>query len=246
MNGTVPHLHNLRDVGGLAVAGGRLAERRLFRSAAPLRDDPAIAEGVRRLGVETIIDLREPRERELSPRVWNRGGLRVEHVPIFEGMLWQTAFADLDELYDIMLDRHTGAIVEAVETVAAAVDAPVLVHCTAGKDRTGIVTGVLLDVLGAERDDVLGDYELSQHLLGEEYLRDLFQGTVIDALPGSTAHRAVSSPRELLQDALARIDASYGGAEALLREHGTAPDTLARLRAALVEAAPIDPVPERL
>lgn len=241
MNQAVPHLHNLRDVGGVSVAGGRLVERRLFRSAAPLRDEPAIAEGVRRLGVETIIDLRDPRERELSPRVWDRGGLHVENVPIFDGQLSTIRFAELSELYDVMLDRHLRSVVAAVEAVAAAADAPVLVHCTAGKDRTGVVTGVVLAALGAERDAVLADYELSQVLLGDAYLRDLFHGTDLDALPGGVAHSAVSSPRALLAEALARIDAAHGGADALLREHGTNVDTPERLRAALVDASVAEP-----
>ncbi|MGV9768224.1 tyrosine-protein phosphatase [Microbacterium sp. NPDC003461] len=232
-------LHNLRDVGGLPAREGVVAPGRLYRSAAPLRDDARIAELVRSLGVATVIDLRDPRERELSPAVWERAGIDVREAPVFGGRLASIRFQTLAELYDVMIDRHLADVVAAVETVASA-PGPVLVHCTAGKDRTGVVTALILEALGVARTDVLADFARSEQVLGAAYLRDLFAGTDLSRLPGGAAHRAVSSPPELLRGALERIDARHGGAEALLREHA-ASDAVAALTAAFL--APAGAVP---
>ncbi|WP_261164096.1 tyrosine-protein phosphatase [Microbacterium sp. Marseille-Q6965] len=228
-------LHNLRDVGGLRARDGVVTTGRLYRSAAPLRDDPGIGDMVRALGIGTVVDLRDPRERELSPAVWARAGLHVREVPVFGGRLASIRFDTLGELYEVMIERHIAAVVAAVEAVASA-PGPVLVHCTAGKDRTGVVTALILEALGVAREDVLADFARSEEVLGEAYLRDLFAGVDMSRLPGGAAHRAVSSPPHLLRGALERIDARHGGAEALLREHA-ASDAVGSLTAALIVPA---------
>lgn len=234
----VPHLHNLRDIGGLPVGDGVVRRGRVFRSAAPLRDLPDIAAGVAALGVLHVIDLRDTRERDMSPRVWQAAELEVHHIPVFGDRLADIRFGDLAELYAIMIEHHAAAVVEAVDRIVGAGDAPVLVHCTAGKDRTGVVVGVLLEVLGVERAEILVDFERSQTSLGDDYLADLFAGVDIAALPGGAAHRATSSPRALLDAALDAIASRYGSAEGLLIEHGVAPEDITRLRNALIAKAP--------
>lgn len=236
----VPHLHNLRDIGGLPTAAGGVVRRgRVFRSAAPLRELPDIAAGVAALGVTHVIDLRDTRERDMSPRVWAAADLEVHHIPVFGDGLARIRFADLAELYAIMIEHHAAAVVEAVDRIAEGDDASALVHCTAGKDRTGVVVGVLLEVLGVDRADILADYERSQTLLGEDYLADLFAGVDIASLPGGAAHRATSSPRALLDTALDDIAARYGSARGLLEAHGMTPERIAGLQAALVVEAKV-------
>lgn len=230
----VPHLHNLRDVGGLPVAGGAVRRGQLYRSAAPLREIADIAFGVAALGVTHVIDLRDTRERDMSPRVWHAADLEVHHTPVFGDGLADIRFADLAELYAIMIEHHSAAVVAAIDRIASAESSPVLVHCTAGKDRTGVVVGVLLEVLGAERDDILGDYERSQMLLNDAYLADLFAGVNLASLPGGAAHRATASPRVLLDTALDDIASRYGSAEGLLVAHGMSRQRIARMREALV------------
>ncbi|WP_119696741.1 tyrosine-protein phosphatase [Microbacterium halotolerans] len=220
-------LHNLRDIGGIRIGGGRFADAVLYRSAAPLRDDPSIAAAVHDLGVRSIVDLRDQQERSMSPDVWGAADLRVEHLPVFQDRLRSIRFQTLDELYDIMLGDFAPSVAAAVGAVLTRVsEGPTLVHCTAGKDRTGVVIGIVLDLLGADRADVLSDYELSQSSLGRDYLRDLFGVAGPDDLPGGAAHRATSAPRALLAGALARVSDEFGGAEAFLLAHGVPQPTL--------------------
>lgn len=226
----VPHLHNLRDIGGPPAGEGVVRRGRIFRSAAPLRDLPDIASGVAALGISHILDLRDTREREMSPRVWQSAALEVHHIPVFGDALGEIRFSGLAELYAIMIEHHAAAVARAAGHIVANGDTPALIHCTAGKDRTGVVVGVLLEVLGVDRAEILADYERSQTLLGDDYLADLFAGVDLASLPGGAAHRATSSPRALLDAALDDISARYGSAEGLLLTHGIAPERIARLR----------------
>lgn len=228
-------LHNFRDAGGLELPGGRVRSRVLFRSAAPLRSGGEADAFVRSRGIRSVIDLRDDAERAVLAPAWRDSGADVVHVPVFENRLRQTRFADLTELYAIMLDEHAAAIAAAVATIAQHADRVTLVHCTAGKDRTGVVIAIVHEVLGVDRGRVLAGYARSQQLLGQAYLDDLFRGRDPATLPGAAAHRAVSSPPELLGGLLEVVDARYGGALGLLRTHGVSDPLIERLRGSLVE-----------
>lgn len=233
----VPHLHNLREIGGLPLTGSRRVRSGLvYRSAAPLRDSNAVVPGVRDLGVQRVLDLRDEGERRMAPSLWEGSDLEVLHVPVFGGHLRTLRFPDLTTLYEIMIRDHGEALTQAVGAIAQTPDRPTLVHCTAGKDRTGVVIGLLLELLGADRATVLKDFTRSEQLLGPAYLADLFEGIDIEQLPGGAAHRAVSSPRALLEGALEQITAQHGGAEGFVLAHGLEQGDVDRLRAALVEA----------
>lgn len=215
------HLHNLRQVAGLALQGGRYVRgRMLYRSAAPLRPDPEIAAGVVALGVRRVVDLRDRAERERTPDVWRGSGLQVMHVPIFQDRLQDLEYDSLAQLYRQMVERHGAALASAVTSLVGPANSPVLVHCTAGKDRTGLVVALALELLGARRADVLADYARSQELLGDEYLTDLFGVEAQGQLPGMAAHRATASPATLLGAVLADLDTHFGGAHGYLTAHG--------------------------
>lgn len=231
----VRHLHNLRDVGGIRLANGTTVRTdTLFRSAAPLRESDVRSSDLEELGIRMIVDLRDDAERDLAPAAWDGSSMTVCTIPIFENQLSTTVFADLPDLYEIMVYQRGAAIARAFTALANAGDGAMLVHCTAGKDRTGILIGLALETLGVPRADIIADYVRSQELLGEDYLADLFRGIDPDTLPGSAAHRAVSSPAELLDSALDRVDDEFGGAVAYLLAHGATEEDVAIFRARML------------
>ncbi len=230
----VRHLHNLRDVGGVAVGDSVVRRGVLYRSAAPLRESAELVGDLQALGVRSVLDLRDDGERALSPEVWAGSGLTVRHVPVFENHLRDTVFSDLAELYDIIIERHGEALAEAFTALAHS-EPPTLVHCTAGKDRTGLLVGLALSAVGVADEGVLADYGLSERMLGDDYLNDLFSGVSIDALPGGAAHRAVSSPPELLAAALRQVRGVHGSVRDFFVDHGVSPADLELLRRRLVE-----------
>lgn len=161
-------LHNTRDLGGLPLRAGReqLLTRygRIYRSG---RLDSLDAEGWEQLvahGVATLVDLRNGSEiRELPQRP---ATLAVSHRPVedehdtefmaeWHGRLGNPGY------YLVALDRWPELFRSTFKAVAEAPDGGVLIHCSAGRDRTGLIVSLLLDAAGVERDAILDDYEWS-------------------------------------------------------------------------------------
>lgn len=228
---TAAPLHNLRPVGGLPTRTGDVVRDDLiWRSAAPLSRRTPASEAMVALGVRAVVDLRDARERASTPGAWQHPVLQARPMPVFEDRLHEIRFADLSELYAVMIDESGAALARAFAAVSEHAAGGVLIHCTAGKDRTGVLSALVLDVLGVERTLVLDDFAQSQQRLGPSYLAELFADVDAASLPGIAAHRATASPPELLEGAFARIDGEWGGSSAYLRAHGLDEDAIPRLR----------------
>ncbi|MFI9814602.1 tyrosine-protein phosphatase [Saccharothrix variisporea] len=192
--------YNARDLGGLP-AGDRLTRRgAVVRSDAP---DRLSAEGwaaVRAHGVRTILDLRNPSERGPEP-----AGFTVLHVPIDDEddvemwtEIWESGINGTPLYFRPVLERKAHLLAEAVTAVAEAEPGGVLVHCAAGRDRTGLVSMLLLALVGVAPEDIADDYELSTARLAPGFaaLGMPDQGPYIEmalAAKGVTAREAVLS-----------------------------------------------------
>lgn len=234
---SAPHrLHNLRPVGGYATRDGSAFVRDdlLWRSAAPLtmREEGSLA--IAELGLHTIVDLRDSSEQRRTPGAWEHTALTVCSMPVFDDQLHDIHFDELSDLYRIMVGSFGAQLAAAFSAITANAARGVLFHCTAGKDRTGVLSALVLEVLGVDRTTILADFSLSQERLGDDYLIDLFAGIDVDSLPGIAAHRATASPPELLADTLAYLDREFGGSTGFLLAHGATEDDFARLRAAML------------
>ena len=221
---TVP---NLRDVGGLTGLDGRVVRRgRVLRSALPAVDDVA-PDGLP-WPPAVVLDLRSPIELEgghpLDPL-----GPRLVNLPLLQALRpgWQDS-QTLVGLYELVLTDASDLLVELVGEVAAA-EGPVLVHCAAGKDRTGIAVALLLGLLGVDRGDVVDDYLLTRHA-----------GAAIDArLRRDEPHPPVPAPfLAVSEEAIGRtLDAWQGhdgGVEGWFGSVGGSPDDVERLRTRLL------------
>lgn len=154
-------LPNLRDVAGLATADGRTVRPgMLLRSALPAADDVVPADLAWPPSV--VIDLRSPFElRNGHPLAHLQA--RVVNLPLLEALKPGVHNSDsLAALYHLVLEDAAHLLVDVVREIADA-DGPVLVHCAAGKDRTGVSVALVLRLLGVPHDDVVGDYLLTEH-----------------------------------------------------------------------------------
>ncbi|GAA3081297.1 tyrosine-protein phosphatase [Streptosporangium carneum] len=160
-------LHNFRDVGGYPTEDGlQVRWRRLYRSDSLhwLADDDL--DRFHALGVRTVIDLRHPEEVERrgraphGPRYHN---LSVEHRGWnFEQYDPEAGIARFfADRYREVTQDGSGEIRQALEVIADADNAPVVVHCAAGKDRTGVLTALVLRLLGVSEENVIADYALT-------------------------------------------------------------------------------------
>lgn len=228
--------HNFRDIGGYQTSEGRQVRwGRVYRSdhLADLTDDDRTA--IARLGVRVVVDFRGPHEHKVAPSALPDDGIidrverpigdgAVEGVPLNALIVNKTidrfTVEDMTALYLDILRAH-GEIFAEIMVTAADVERHALVyHCTAGKDRTGIATALLLSTLGVDRATVLDDFELTNRYRSRRRVEELRpeldeQGIDIDRfLPLFTAQR------RSLADALEVVVAEHGSLERYLIEVG--------------------------
>jgi protein-tyrosine phosphatase len=229
---------NFRDAGGYPVeGGGSVRWRTLFRSDALHRLDAAGAAAVAGLGLRTVLDLRSHAEVEIAPSPV-RG--RVTHVPLLPDLRdvsvapQGAAHVDLGGIYRFFVDECAEPIAAAIGELCSDDALPALVHCSAGKDRTGLVVALVLAVLGVPDELIAADYALSAVCL------DPSQTPVIGQLRASTGlgedltSALLGSPPELIVEVLDRIRARAGSVEQYLRAHGLSDAALSQLRFALI------------
>lgn len=173
------NLCNFRDVGGYATADGRSIQwQRLYRadSLGWLAGDDLTT--FRALRVRTVIDLRHPFEVERTGRVPDSEGQSYHNLPI-EGRRWSvTPYSEEIGVARYLADRYLEVTEDgvenlrtALETIAKADNAPVVIHCAAGKDRTGVLAALVLSLAGVAEDDIVADYALTG-LATERFVTD--------------------------------------------------------------------------
>ncbi|MDV6014221.1 tyrosine-protein phosphatase [Haloechinothrix sp. LS1_15] len=246
---------NVRDVGGLPAACGRsVAERRLVRAdnlGDLAREDVAtLVDGWQ---VRTVVDLRTPGEVDAEgpgalvdlPRV-----RRVHHSMLPEVGHATDASADaLLTRRERLLKRYPDDIVCAMylaylsdrpDSVVGAFRAlladggATLVHCAAGKDRTGVVVALALAAAGVRRDAIVADYIATGERIDavlDRLRASPTYATDIDRIPVS-AHTPRAGTMHAFLD---ELDRAYGGARGWLRQHGVSDGEVERLRAHLLE-----------
>lgn len=246
---------NVRDLGDLPADGGAGTRPRRLVRADNLQDlSPAdVTRLVDELGVTTVIDLRSTTEVESE----GPGPLRtvdaVHHVHLSvmpESLGMTDAASDAlaanrdrareRDVPDLVLSYYLGYLEDRPENIVAALrsiaTAPgaALVHCAAGKDRTGVVVALALTAAGVPRDVVVADYAATGerlHLVLDRLRASATYAADIDRLPAED-HR----PRaETMDRFLARLDADHRGVLGWLAEHGFDAADVARLRAKLLE-----------
>ncbi|GAB1312382.1 Protein-tyrosine phosphatase-like protein (Fragment) [Madurella fahalii] len=255
-------LHNLRDVGGYAVGSEpRRAIRRgvLFRSAEPtgLEDDGVAA--LQRLGITHVFDLRSVVELEKDgrqqPKEWP-GATRI-FVPVFldkdyspEALALRFRnYSDGPEgfvrAYSAILaaaaeqDHPYAPFRTILEHLASQTTppSPLLVHCTAGKDRTGIVIALVLALCGLDDAVIAHEYSLTDLGLAsrkEEIVQHLIRGNALFR-DRPRAERMVSARKENMLQTLAMIREKYGSVESYVVNHiGLSPAGVEQIRKNLV------------
>ncbi|MCC3299071.1 tyrosine-protein phosphatase [Arthrobacter caoxuetaonis] len=234
---SVGGLFNFRDAASGTGTPG-LRRGLLFRSGA-LNDLDAA--GLAELGaarIATVVDLREPVEVASAPDTVP-AGTRVVNIPLYCGSV--PVSEPIEAVYRHLLQNCARALTSAVGEVIRNLDGGVLVHCAAGKDRTGLVVALVLDAAGASRSAIVEDYSRTEAALPCSFRRAVLArlgGRITDPAEMATAVRLhLASPQEVLDSALQVLaEESFEGetgAAAYLLRNGLDRGMLVRARVLL-------------
>jgi protein-tyrosine phosphatase len=236
---------NFRDLGGYATAdGGRVRWRTLYRADTLHRLDGEDLDLFLDLGLRSVIDLRSQHELEDHGRFRHDGVPVLHHLPMIDVVGGPKRPAEpapdapprsVGEGYAAMADEGRWAIGKAVALLAEPGALPAVFHCTAGKDRTGILAAILLSALGVRDEDIVDDYMMTgqSRAARNAYLQvhepDYY--AFLASLPAAV--------REMQTDAiptlLAWMRARYGSVTGYLLASGVDEHGLAALRANLLD-----------
>jgi protein-tyrosine phosphatase len=227
----LPGVLNLRDLGGYPVAGGgQVRWRTLYRSDALHQLGSA---GLSTLAVHTIVDLRTQVEAEYAPSPLAGLPARLTHVSLI-GPDLPAEPLELGEIYRFIVTQRGTAIADAIKALCAPGAFPALVHCSAGKDRTGIVIALVLAQVGVPDEVIAADYAFSSVCLDPDLTPAIGQLIASTGLAEDRTRELLSSPPGLILEVLAQVRAASGSVEGYLIDNGLTLTDLAALRAGLV------------
>ncbi len=253
-------LVNLRDVGGLPTDDGRrITPGRLLRSDNLQSLTPTDRQRLDELGVTDVIDLRSDYELEHEgPGPLAASGVRIQQFSLFRewaagvgedkpdvrpevlpeaALPWIDLVSDI-ELDDVVATHYYGYLLDRPDSVVNALRAiadasgAALVHCAAGKDRTGTIVALALSVAGAQREAIVADYAATSERIELIIGRLMQSETYAGNLRGRPMSSHLTHPATMIS-LLSHIDASFGGVESMLIKMGWTEQDSVRLRTKL-------------
>jgi protein-tyrosine phosphatase len=234
---------NVRDLGGLPTEdGGTTRFGAVVRSDNSRRLTDAGWKAAVAHGIRTVVDVRLTEElardatRALPVELVNvslLSELHAEHAADRDARLVSVSdpVARIRESYLDFAELYRPNVARIVGAVADAPDGGVLVHCQAGKDRTGLVVALLLRIAGVAPDDVADDYAASERNLAA--IHALWVAEAPDERGATRPEDVGTTPRAAMSGVLERLERDYGGVREYLLAGGATPAQLDRARARL-------------
>jgi len=251
---------NTRDIGGYLARDQRAVRNgQIIRSEKLSRLTAEDFRALEELGVKTVIDLRTEEEREDAPTVWlGENPPAFHHFPIGDAdsgwyaaqsrMIARNRFTPAQSLehmaagYRMIADEGVASYRGLMELVLDESNWPILIHCSAGKDRTGVATAVILEAIGVDRSVIMDEYLLTNEIGRSAEKAELMEresAKVSSRRRGPSAeawYPIVGVRPEMLEAFYARVDERYGSMDAFLSEIGVDPAARDALFASLTTA----------
>jgi protein-tyrosine phosphatase len=243
---------NYRDIGGLPAAGGVTRHGLVFRSEGPRNFTAGMFEVLKGTGFRSIIDLRSARERADAPHEWHGSECRWLELEVnadlrvfghdgrerlLKGTEPEIAIDTMSEVYREIVVSLVPCWVDIIRVLEEGA-LPTLIHCTAGKDRTGVAVALLLDLAGVSWEAIIADYMRSV-VFGENLVRSgQLEAGLVDSfgfMPSAEQVDALIGVRaEYLDAAWDEIARRWGNVPAYFEAAGVDRSTRSRLQSLLV------------
>jgi protein-tyrosine phosphatase len=228
---------NFRDLGGYAgEGGGKIRYGQIYRADDLSKLSAADIVRIGELGISIVIDLRSAEELNRAPNpLCGRPGFAYHHVPLLDGLNSSPdgppEIQSLPEMYKSLLPKAGAQIGRVFQALCRREGRGAVFHCTAGKDRTGVIAALILNLCGVADGDIIADYALTYGRM-----KPLF-----DAMIRKARQAGVDVPEHLLcsdpafmEEFLGFLKQTYTGAESYLRGQGLSPGDLGTLRDSLL------------
>ena len=231
---------NFRDLGGYRTGDGRTVKwRRLFRSDSPSSlTDADVQTVTESLGLVSVVDLRSNAGTTSNDGrgLLAESGIGYHQFPFLEarGLLPPTSGEEVEkrltDMYQWILMSAGALVAQAFATLAQPVNQPALFHCSAGKDRTGVLAATTLDVLGVAREQIVEDFLATNEVIDAILDR-------LKRMPGfaNSTREGIMAPRVAIEKYLDGTQSEFGGSEAFLLHHGVHQSTIDNFRESMLE-----------
>lgn len=229
-------MFNLRDIGGYETTDGRKTKwRTLLRGDSPHNLNPDHHQTLLDLPLRTVLDLRRPSELTEFPNPFSGSpDLFYRHINLQTDDTLAATSPTLTHYYNKVLDISQTAVREVFEILAQPSAFPALIHCAVGKDRTGLLVAILLEIANVPTETIALDYSLSADNLAplfSEYRRRAKEA----GQDMSQFEHLLEARAELMLDTLSYLKETYGGARSYLQTIGITNDKIDYLAEAIVE-----------
>jgi Protein tyrosine/serine phosphatase len=224
-------IKNVRDIGGYETQSGHFTKAHKYvRAATPSGISENDKETLYQYGVRVIIDLRSAKEIEEVPnKLKGYKDIIYYHIDVFNDPTASVVlgkmddFKDMGELYIVMLDHLKASFKAVFDLLIKHNDKNVLYHCSAGKDRTGVISALLLDLAGVYHYDIIKDYSESYENNKE------INEKLMKMMPEVAEHYLQSDPIYMMK-MINHIENNYGSSKEYLLSIGVKEEDLEDLK----------------
>ncbi len=225
---------NARDLGGYPAMNQKVTKfKRFLRSGnlSYLTQDEI--DFLKQYGVKTVIDLRAEGEAHREPNPFkNMSDIKFLHIPFVVGDITALPYeADnlnaMRDFYTYMFSECAQMIINCIKEIASVDDGIILYHCSAGKDRTGVLSYILLDICGVSEEDIIANYQIT-----ETHYLPLFKKYAPDF--NSIPIQYLRSEPKSLEQTIEFIKKNFGNAEGYLLKHGVTKEDIIKVRQRLL------------
>jgi len=238
-------VHNFRDIGGVTTVDGKhIKEKMLFRSASPDNITGRDIRKMHELNIKTIVDLRAPDETGRKNKKFEgiqtvslpldfERTTRERLIPLIKQKNAYNLINDLiGSLYLEILDGSVSVFRDIVDLLLEPSRCPMLIHCHAGKDRTGIISALIQMALGADQQSIIEGYMASNEALLPSYKRRLIISKILylGFLPANNILYAITVRSNNIESVIERVITFYGGIEGYLKSSGRGMSDFKELR----------------